>query len=152
MEVVLEHLVTLMAGGCVGYIGIRHRGTALKDLETGVNVSKGDGISAWIIDNVCESYRYISASIDHIMWNVGSILIGGGVGGLLISAVEHVFDSAPSNPMIPYIVAAEAVGALNLVANISSVRKRGADLSDILQIAADVCVPLATLYGLYHLL
>ena len=154
LEALLDS-AAILTGLSVGFLGVCHRGNT-QDID-GVTVSKGSGLSSWIISNVCESYKYISAAVDHVCWNVGTILFNGGVlgwfyHGLIGDEIIHAIYPYAIHAIYPYAVAGAAVALINLKDYYARSKNREKYLSDHIQHFVDIVTPLLTLYAIYSIL
>ena len=132
----MHDLYYLFTGAMIGYAAKLHRGEEW--VWDGVSHSK-NGVSHIIIEKF-PAYGHISAGIDHVMWNAGLVLMGGGILGSVL----------PEHHDIPYALAAAAVYGVSALDYKLRESDRQLDLCTALQRAADIIVPIATVYGVMH--
>lgn len=144
----IVHLNNVMCGIASGVLGMLHLGATFRHPITNVTHSQGGGISPFIVNNISEKYKYMSAAIDHICWNASYVLVSGGLLGKGLDLIAEKIPSFEYNHLLPYMASTMVLWWIN-----SSDRhrlcNRKQELSDYLQNAADIVAPFATFGSLY---
>ncbi len=149
----IVHYVAVGTGLAAGLFGLFHRGYWEYDEERKVNVANGDGL-AQKISKYYPKYKTVAPAVDHLAASVALTTIGGGVLGIIASAMytNYGLPTNDSAELAGYGIVAGLYTTFELCWEAEHFLTRKTDLGDHLQVAADLAAPVAVLTTIYHAL